>query len=124
MLRCRPGFSRGSEPRAGPGWPWGPNPARARRWRVAWDPSREVNHTCARAVIDEAPGGATVLVQAYHLALVGTWLAQERKDLRAVHFSHIPFCEPGALRVLPSDVAEELLVGMGSHASCGFHARR
>ena len=95
-----------------------------RRWREAWDAYRDVNHTFAQAVIDEAPEGAIVLVQDYHLALVGTWLAQERRDLRAVHFSHIPFCEPGALRVLPSDVAEELLVGMGSHASCGFHSRR
>lgn len=95
-----------------------------RRWREAWDAYRSVNHAFARAVIDEAPEGAIVLVQDYHLALVGTWLAQERRDLRAVHFSHIPFCEPGGLRVLPSDVAEELLVGMGSHASCGFHARR
>ncbi|HTJ76535.1 MAG TPA: trehalose-6-phosphate synthase [Acidimicrobiales bacterium] len=95
-----------------------------RRWREAWDAYRDVNHAFARAVIDEAPEGSIVLVQDYHLALVGTWLAQERRDLRAVHFSHIPFCEPGALRVLPSDVAEELLVGMGSHASCGFHARR
>ena len=95
-----------------------------RRWRQAWDAYREVNHIFARAVIDEAPEGAIVLVQDYHLGLVGTWLAQERRDLRAVHFSHIPFCEPGALRVLPSDVAEELLVGMGSHASCGFHSKR
>jgi len=95
-----------------------------RRWRKAWDAYRSVNHAFAQAVIDEAPEGAIVLVQDYHLALVGTWLAQERRDLRAVHFSHIPFCEPGALRVLPSDVAEELLVGLGSHASCGFHARR
>ena len=95
-----------------------------RRWREAWDAYRDVNHDFARAVIDEAPQGSIVLVQDYHLALVGTWLAQERRDLRAVHFSHIPFCEPGALRVLPSDVAEELLVGLSSHASCGFHARR
>jgi len=95
-----------------------------RRWREAWDAYRSVNLAFARAVIDEAPEGAIVLVQDYHLALVGTWLAQERKDLRALHFSHIPFCEPGALRVLPTDVAEELLVGLGSHASCGFHARR
>jgi len=95
-----------------------------RRWREAWDAYRDVNHSFAQAVIDEAPEGAIVLVQDYHLALVGTWLAQERRDLRAIHFSHIPFCEPGALRVVPSDVAEELLVGLGSHASCGFHSRR
>jgi trehalose 6-phosphate synthase len=95
-----------------------------RRWRDAWDAYREVNHTFARALIDEAPEGATVLVQDYHLALVGTWLAQERRDLHAVHFTHIPFCDPSALRVLPTNVAEELLVGMASHTSCGFHAQR
>ncbi|MCU1462624.1 MAG: alpha,alpha-trehalose-phosphate synthase [Acidimicrobiales bacterium] len=95
-----------------------------RRWREAWDAYRHVNHVFARALIDEAPEGATVLVQDYHLALVGTWLAQQRRDLRAVHFTHIPFCGPNALRLLPTDAAEELLVGMASHASCGFHARR
>lgn len=94
------------------------------RWHQAWDAYREVNRLFARAIIEEAPEDATVLVQDYHFALVGTWLAQERPDLRAVHFTHIPFCEPHLLRVLPSTVAEELLVGMSSHQSCGFHARR
>jgi trehalose 6-phosphate synthase len=95
-----------------------------RRWRDAWNAYRAMNHAFARVIVDEAPEGATVLVQDYHLALVGTTLAQERRDLRAVHFTHIPFCEPGALRLLPYEVAEELLVGMSSHSSCGFHARR
>jgi trehalose 6-phosphate synthase len=95
-----------------------------RRWREAWGAYREVNLAFARALIDTAPEGAIVLVQDYHLALVGTWLAQERRDLRAVHFTHIPFCDPSTLRVLPSEVADELLIGMSSHASCGFHAQR
>jgi trehalose 6-phosphate synthase len=95
-----------------------------RRWREAWDAYRLVNHTFARAVIDEAPADAIVLVQDYHFALIGTWLAQERPDLRAVHFTHIPFCDPMALRVLPEDIAGELLAGMASYTSCGFHARR
>jgi trehalose 6-phosphate synthase len=95
-----------------------------REWWEAWDAYRDVNRVFARAVADEAPEAATVLVQDYHLALVGTWLSQERPDLHSVHFTHIPFCEPGALRLLPSRVAEELLVGMGSHGACGFHARR
>ena len=95
-----------------------------RHWREAWDAYRTVNHNFARVVIDEAPEGAVVLVQDYHFALVGTWLAQERPDLGAVHFSHVPFCEPSALRVLPTDVTEELLVGMSSHRSCGFHSQR
>lgn len=105
-------------------WELARRPRFDRRWREAWDAYRAVNHAFARAIIDEAPEGAIVLVQDYHLALVGTWLAQERPDLRAVHFNHIPFCDPDAIRILPDDVAGELLAGMASHTSCGFHARR
>jgi trehalose 6-phosphate synthase len=94
------------------------------RWRRAWDAYRHVNRLFADAIIEQAPPGAIVLVQDYHFALVGTWLAQQRRDLHAVHFTHIPFCEPGTLRMLPTDVGEELLVGMSSHQSCGFHSRR
>ena len=95
-----------------------------RRWREAWDAYRSVNETFARAVVDEAPDGATVLVQDYHLSLVGPWLAQHRPDLRSVHFTHTPFCDPVDLRVLPAAVAEELLGGLASHTACGFHTRR
>jgi trehalose 6-phosphate synthase len=105
-------------------WDLARRPRFDRRWREAWDAYRAVNHTFARAIIDEAPTDAIVLVQDYHFALVGTWLAQERPDLRAVHFTHIPFCDPAAIRILPDDVAGELLAGMASYASCGFHARR
>jgi trehalose 6-phosphate synthase len=105
-------------------WDLARRPRFDRRWREAWDAYRAVNHTFARAIIDEAPADAIVLVQDYHFALVGTWLAQDRPDLRAVHFTHIPFCDPDAIRILPDDVAGELLAGMASHASCGFHARR
>jgi trehalose 6-phosphate synthase len=105
-------------------WDLARRPRIDRRWREAWDAYRAYNHRFAQVLIDEAPDGATVLVQDYHLALVGTLLAQQRKDLRAVHFTHIPFCDPTAMRILPTDVAEELLVGMASHLSCGFHAAR
>ncbi len=95
-----------------------------RRWREAWEGYRAVNRSFAEAVVEHADEGATVLVQDYHLFLVGVWLAKERPDLRAVHFTHTPFADPEALRVLPSSVAEELLEGMASYAACGFHARR
>ena len=95
-----------------------------RRWWEAWDGYRAVNRAFAEAIVEHAAEGATVLVQDYHLFLVGAFLARERPDLRAVHFTHTPFADPEALRVLPSSVAEELLVGMTSYAACGFHARR
>jgi len=95
-----------------------------RGWREAWDAYREVNRAFAEAVMEEAPEGATVLVQDYHLSLVGTWIAEERPDLRAVHFTHTPFCDPVDLRILPDVVAQELLAGMASFRACGFHTRR
>src|SRR5947199_280811 len=36
----------------------------------------------------------------------------------------IPDGDPDAIRILPDDVAGELLAGMASYASCGFHAHR
>ena len=95
-----------------------------RRWLEAWDAYRAYNRAFATAVITDAPADAIVLVQDYHLSLMGTWIAQERPDLRAVHFTHTPFCDPVDLRVLPSDVAAELLAGLASYTACGFHTHR
>ncbi|HUP84802.1 MAG TPA: trehalose-6-phosphate synthase [Acidimicrobiales bacterium] len=95
-----------------------------RRWREAWDRYREVNSHFAEAVIDVAPPEATVLVHDYHLSLLGPVVAKERPDLSLVHFNHTPFCTPEELRVLPDDVAAELLAGLAGHRACGFHTAR
>jgi trehalose 6-phosphate synthase len=95
-----------------------------RRFREAWQAYRDVNRAFADAVADVAPDGASVLVQDYHLTLVGRYLAETRPDLAAVHFSHTPFCTPEELRVLPDDIAAELLEGMAGHRACSFHTRR
>jgi trehalose 6-phosphate synthase len=94
------------------------------RFRRAWDAYREVNGAFAEVIADEAPDGAAVLVQDYHLALVGGLLAERRPDLRTVHFSHTPFANPDLWRVLPTDLGAELLAGMAAHHACGFHSRR
>jgi trehalose 6-phosphate synthase len=91
---------------------------------AAWDAFREVNRTFADAVAEDAPDGAAVLVQDYHLALTGPMLRQRRPDLRTVHFTHTPFAGPDQLRVLPDAVATELLEGMAGFGACGFHTRR
>ena len=93
------------------------------RWREAWRSYQEVNRRFAETIADNAPDGATVLVQDYHLNLVGSWLAKERPDLRAVHFTHTPFMDPVDLRILPDAVAHELLGAMAMFAACGFHTR-
>jgi trehalose 6-phosphate synthase len=94
------------------------------RWFDAWDAYRAVNRRFAEAAAEVAPPGAAVLVQDYHLALVGATLAGARPDLRIVHFTHTPFCDPGELGVLPRAVAAEMLAGMAAARGCGFHVAR
>jgi len=62
-------------------------------WMTAWEAYRELNHLFARRVAEVAPEGGTVLVQDYHLALMGTTLAGLRPDLRTAHFT-IPVRRP------------------------------
>lgn len=95
-----------------------------RRWREAWAAYRRVNDAFAEAVIADAPEGAAVLVQDYHLCLVAPRVAERRPDLALVHFSHTPFAPPELLRVLPDEQAHELLAGLAAHHACGFHCTR
>jgi trehalose 6-phosphate synthase len=95
-----------------------------RVWRDAWAAYRRVNETYARAIADEAPPDSIVLVQDYHLALVPAALRALRDDVRIVHFHHTPFAGPDAMRMLPTDVATELLHGLAGANACGFHHRR
>ncbi|MGI8710201.1 MAG: alpha,alpha-trehalose-phosphate synthase (UDP-forming) [Acidimicrobiales bacterium] len=101
------------EPAWAPGWAEGP-----------WAAYRRVNHGFADAVATEAPEGAAVLVQDYHLCLVAPALREARPDLRLVHFAHTPFAPPLWLRTLPAPCRRELLEGLAAAHACGFHARR
>lgn len=94
------------------------------RWREAWDAYREMNNAFADLVAEVAPDGAAVLVQDYHLALVGRRLQTLRPDVRSVHFSHTPWCDADGLRPLPDDVSSELVRGIGGHHATTFHTRR
>ena len=93
-------------------------------WEAAWQAYRDYNAQFADVVAADAPDGAVVLVQDYHLALLGTALGDRRPDLATVHFSHTPFAPPHLMRVMPTASAIELLEGMASHTICGFHSRR
>jgi trehalose 6-phosphate synthase len=93
-------------------------------WWDAWSAYERVNEAFGRAVAEDAPQGATVLVQDYHLTLLGSLLRRERPDLRLVHFSHTPFAGPDGFGVLPPGPRRALLEGMAAHHACGFHTRR
>jgi trehalose 6-phosphate synthase len=105
-------------------WDGAHTPSFDRSWPEAWAAYRTVNEAFAEAVADEAPDGAVVLVQDYHLCLVARQLRSARPDLTCVHFSHTPFAPPAWLSELPTAVHLELLEGMAAHAACGFHTTR
>ena len=95
-----------------------------RHWVEAWDAYADLNVLFCDAVSEAAAEGATVLVQDYHLCLLPALLRRVRPDLRTVHFTHTPFADPGLMRVLPAAAARDLLNGMASARSCGFHTAR
>jgi len=99
-------------------------PRADQRWLEAWDAYREFNQLFAQRVAKVAPEGGRVLVQDYHLALMGGDLARLRPDLRTTHFTHTPFADPSVLRMLPSAVGDELLASLAGFGACGFHTDR
>ena len=99
-------------------------PRADQRWLEAWDAYREFNQLFAQRVAKVAPEGGRVLVQDYHLALMGADLSRLRPDLSTTHFTHTPFADPSVLRMLPSAVGDELLASMAGFGACGFHTER
>ena len=95
-----------------------------RHFYEAWDGYRSYNESFVDVIEQVAADGATVVVNDYHLALVGSALAARRPDLRTVHFAHTPFCSPEELAVLPRSVATELIDGLSSFGVVGFHTER
>ncbi len=99
-------------------------PVLDRRWYEAWEGYRAYCSAFAEEVSASADDGATVVVNDYHLALLGAMLAERRPDLRTVHFAHTPFSDPAELRVLPVAIRRQLLEGMAGFGRCGFHTPR
>lgn len=100
-----------------PAWPLG--------WvEGPWAAHVRVNEGFAAAVAVDAPEGAAVLVQDYHLCLMAPLLRERRPDLRLVHFSHTPFAPPEWLRMLPAVARSQLMAGLAHYHACGFHTER
>jgi trehalose 6-phosphate synthase len=93
-------------------------------FRRQWAAYEAYNTAFARALAEDAAQGAAVLVQDYHLALVPGLLRALRPDLRIGHFSHTPWAPPEYFRMLPDDVAAQLLHGMLGADRLGFLTRR
>jgi len=99
-------------------------PVLDRHWHQAWEGYRSYNAAFVDRIVTDAPEGATVVVNDYHLALVGSELRQRRPDLASILFFHTPFAAPEELRILPHAVRSELLASMASFGAVGFHVER
>ena len=95
-----------------------------RVWHEAWEAYGQFNEAFAEAIADEAATGAVVVVNDYHLALVGRHLAKRRPDVATAYFTHTPFCPPEDLAMLPDGPRLELMESMASYGACGFHTAR
>ena len=86
---------------------------------------RVVNEDIARAVLAEIERGeeAVVMLHDYHLYVAPRAIRRARPDATLHHFIHIPWTQPDAWRVLPSDVREEIYEGILSNDIVGFHTR-
>jgi trehalose 6-phosphate synthase len=100
------------------------NPNFDRRFRREWDSFVVYNETFSRALADEARQGATVVVQDYHLTLTPQMLREKRPDLRIGHFSHTPWATLDYFRLLPDDIARDVLRGVLGADHAGFLAPR
>ncbi|MEV2254822.1 trehalose-6-phosphate synthase [Streptomyces sp. NPDC050147] len=87
-------------------------PAFGPEFRAQWASYEAYNRAFAEALAQSAGADAAVLVQDYHLALVPGMLRELRPDLRIGHFSHTPWAPVDYFRMLPDDVAEQLLRGI------------
>ncbi|UNO40441.1 trehalose-6-phosphate synthase [Streptomyces sp. MST-110588] len=93
-------------------------------FRAQWASYEAYNAAFADALAQEAAPGAAVLVQDYHLTLVPGMLRERRPDLRISHFSHTPWAPVDTFRMLPDDVAAQVLLGVLGGDRAGFLTRR
>ncbi|WP_338897546.1 trehalose-6-phosphate synthase [Streptomyces sp. TG1A-60] len=99
-------------------------PAFDAEFRRQWASYETYNRAFAEALAQEAADGAAVLVQDYHLTLVPRMLRELRPDLRIGHFSHTPWAPVDYFRLLPDDIAAQVLSGILGADRAAFLTRR
>ena len=93
-------------------------------FRRDWAAYVAYNDAFAATLASESGQGTRVLVQDYHLALVPRLLRDRRPGARIAHFQHTPWAPPEYFRMLPDEVAVQLLDGMLGADHAGFLSGR
>ncbi len=93
----------------------------------AWESGyRYVNQQVAAkvsAVVKDEPE-PVIMIQDYHLYLVGGLLRQRLPEARLLHFTHIPWPAADYFRLIPGAWRREILESLLSCDVVGFHSRR
>jgi trehalose 6-phosphate synthase len=82
-----------------------------------------VNDDLAHAVLEEIEGvrRPVVMVHDYHLYTLPELIRHARPDAFLHHFVHIPWSQSDSWRVLPTEMREQLYMGILSNDIIGFH---
>lgn len=99
-------------------------PAFDAEFRRQWASYETYNRAFAEALAQEAADGAAVLIQDYHLTLAPRMLRELRPDLRIGHFSHTPWAPVDYFRLLPDDIAAQVLDGILGADRAAFLTQR
>jgi trehalose 6-phosphate synthase len=91
--------------------------------REAWAGYRRYNAAVATEAAMERDCDA-LMIHDYQLALVPAMLREAGVDAPILHFTHIPWPEPGAWKQLPVDLRTELLHGLLGSDIVGFHTQQ
>lgn len=86
---------------------------------------KTVNRDLADAVLDEIAelSEPVVMVHDYHLYTLPALVRAARPDAFLHHFVHIPWTQPDAWRVLPTDIRNAIFDGILANDIIGFHTR-
>jgi trehalose 6-phosphate synthase len=94
--------------------------------KQAWEDYVEVNRRFATALAEEGERAGeepAYLVQDYQLALVPRFLRELRPEALIAHFSHTSVAGPTYVRMLPTEIHDQLLHGMLGADVLGFHSQ-
>jgi trehalose 6-phosphate synthase len=95
-------------------------------FRRDWEAYREYNMAFASALASACDGAGDVraVVQDYHLTLAPKMLSELNPGVKIAHFSHTPWAPVDYYRLLPDEVAAEVLAGILGADHAGFLCQR
>jgi trehalose 6-phosphate synthase len=108
-------------------WNLPQHPRFDRQTRISWEAYRAVNRQFAEALAEETAGtggGTPAVLHDYHLMLVAPHLRTLVPEGFIYHFTHIPWCQPDMMRVVPAAIRVEILESMLANDLLGFQTSR